>query len=803
MTQTPENQQQYGSILTILGENAEQNGKLQNKQITFTHMAIGDANDEYVQPDRKQSALVNELARIPVNSVDVLQPTPDSVPMLKVEAILPDDVNDLVIREFAAVATFDGNTYFHAVGNNARIYVPPPVNNGNVSTPVTLEMIFVITSADPIVEIDPNVVTASREYANNKDKLRQQETLEARILDVSVGSQVDEATAVRFLDKDENNNKVYYLVPPRNGDVEFFDLHKKTIKISGYYSRLNDVKEQNISLSGFQFKPKELQFFDNDLKQEVITEDDAIEDGNSSDLMYYYAPTTAVLPSGRVVIAYTAKYGVDIDPGQVDDAKMSIFVKISDNNGSSFIKRIAVDKPSPYQCSESCILYNHSEKRIYIFYTSFKGKVGWGYSQLGFNEDTSSQIEYVYSDDNGDTWSTPVNITEHIKPDDAYLIFTPPTKAIVNNHGEMMIPIAYTEKLNSSVVETYMYNKNNNWYIGETISKESTSNTGGEVGFGKYANGDVFAISRTWHDNDVLGHRTSIQKLWNRDATGNWIAAGQFETSDCKASWLSVGNNDGFDGFKLLLAAPVGENNQLEGRKNLRLFDATKDFNNPVDLGLLSETIHVFAGYGDLTLLSNGCFLSVFDGRQWRVHMSSFTINKLNGSQGEMVPCHGMKLVNEVNDTLKFDVHEHERVLLGDTDEVYVYRYAKFNNKKISKEKNITSVVTNLNADEADVFYFDSSSAGSIIEQIVNGYIGQTVTLISLSGSTNIELKRLASGSGQHNRIMFNDRSEFNGTAMETYSRLKIVGGTSVLSNKVKLLKTEYGWYSDIPANFN
>ena len=92
MTQTPENQQQYGSILTILGENAEQNGKLQNKQITFTHMAIGDANDEYVQPDRKQTALVNELARIPVNSVDVLQPTPDSVPMLKVEAILPDEI---------------------------------------------------------------------------------------------------------------------------------------------------------------------------------------------------------------------------------------------------------------------------------------------------------------------------------------------------------------------------------------------------------------------------------------------------------------------------------------------------------------------------------------------------------------------------------------------------------------------------------------------------------------------------------------------------------------------------------------
>ncbi|WP_274005250.1 phage tail protein [Vibrio parahaemolyticus] len=163
----PENQQQYGSILTILGENAEQNGKLLNKQIEFTHIAFGDANDTYVQPDRKSQSLVNELHRIPVNSVDVIQPDPDSIPMLKVEAILPDDVNDLVIREFAAVATFNDQEYFHAIGNCARIYVPTPVNNGNVSNPVTLEMIFVITSAEPIVLIDPGVIQASRSWVKD------------------------------------------------------------------------------------------------------------------------------------------------------------------------------------------------------------------------------------------------------------------------------------------------------------------------------------------------------------------------------------------------------------------------------------------------------------------------------------------------------------------------------------------------------------------------------------------------------------------------------------------------------------
>ncbi len=186
MTNIPESQQQFGSILTLLGENAEQNGKLQNKQIMFTHIAIGDANDSYIQPNRAQTELVNEVARIPVNSVDVYQPTPDSQPLLKVEAILPDTVYDVIIREFAAVAEFNGAKYLHAVGNCARVYVPKPLNNGNVSTPVTLEMIFVITSAEPIIEIDPNVVTASREWVKQYTK----QNLEASFNKTDLSSRV-------------------------------------------------------------------------------------------------------------------------------------------------------------------------------------------------------------------------------------------------------------------------------------------------------------------------------------------------------------------------------------------------------------------------------------------------------------------------------------------------------------------------------------------------------------------------------------------------------------------------------------
>lgn len=160
----PESEQQYGSILTLAGEAAEQNSKLLKIGVEITHIAFGDANDAYAQPNRNQTSLINEIDRIPVNAVDVQQATPDAVPMLRVEAILPPEKYDLVIREFASVATFNGQELYHAVGNCARIYVPPPANNGNMPTPVTLEMFYVITSGEAIVEIDPRVVHASREW---------------------------------------------------------------------------------------------------------------------------------------------------------------------------------------------------------------------------------------------------------------------------------------------------------------------------------------------------------------------------------------------------------------------------------------------------------------------------------------------------------------------------------------------------------------------------------------------------------------------------------------------------------------
>ncbi|MBD0786720.1 phage tail protein [Vibrio sp. Y2-5] len=167
----PESALNYGSILTLLGENAEINGKLNNKPINFTHIAIGDGNDQYVQPSRTQTTLVNEITRIPITGMEKIEPSEEGgIPLLKVWAKIPDNIVDVAVREFAAIAVYDGNSYLHAVGNSVRIPILSGVNNGGEVNDIYIEMTFAVTSLDPIIMIDPTIVTATRKYVDDKDK---------------------------------------------------------------------------------------------------------------------------------------------------------------------------------------------------------------------------------------------------------------------------------------------------------------------------------------------------------------------------------------------------------------------------------------------------------------------------------------------------------------------------------------------------------------------------------------------------------------------------------------------------------
>ncbi|WP_176703424.1 phage tail protein, partial [Aliivibrio fischeri] len=309
-TLVPENEQQFGSILTYLGENAEQNAKLLKKEIDFTHIAFGDANDTYIQPNRAQTSLVNELGRIPINAIDVIQPEPSSPPILSVQAILPDEYNDIVIRELSVVSIFNDESYIHAVGNCARIYVPKPSNNGNVATPVTLEMLFVVTSVEPIVKIDPNLIVASRDYVNKIAAQITNEWFDGLVFPIrpdeycSVGDVIKTGTVGVRVRNDDGEIILCRMNQPKFGEVSdidsknfiiYFKDGKSTLLDPSYNtSSIRDIQKQN-----FNVFAKKLASDDSTESINIVCRGDSLTYGED-ELVGQRVPDSNPTSSGRI-----------------------------------------------------------------------------------------------------------------------------------------------------------------------------------------------------------------------------------------------------------------------------------------------------------------------------------------------------------------------------------------------------------------------------------------------------------------------------------------------------------------------
>lgn len=533
-----------------------------------------------------------------------------------------------------------------------------------------------------------------------------------------------------------------------------------------------------------QFQFKSSRNFDNHNFIEITTD-------NTN--KYFYAPTTEVLPSGRIVTAYTQKNGKLIDPGQ-DNTPMQINVSVSDDEGVSFSEHVAINKGSGYATSESVIKLNPNDGLLYIFYTSFKGITGWGHSQQGSNENTSSQIEYITSSD-GINWSSPVNITPLVKPSSAYFVSIAPTSIGFKN-GYLAVPMFYLMELSSDIVESYITNESGVWSLGEIVRRESQTDTlglsGGEIGFFNYSSGELAALERAYYDNQTLGYRTAMQKLI-RKSGGAWRVSGQFETSNSQASIIQVGNMDGFDTEKLFVCAPIGETRTLNGRKNGRLFDCTEDFSNPVDMGSLMLSSNLAYEYSAIALLANGTFMTSWHGQQYKIHAHGWTYNKFASEKKLNAPCHGMKSLPNLDSRDELDTYEGERVYYSGDDFEYIYVNSNFENSKTARTVVASTPINSINANNFDMVFFSTTSE-FYISSITGGYNGQVVKCLSLSGSVSVEYTRDTPGVGG-NRIKFSDDS--------TFDKLRLIGGNGVGSGIISFTKTPYGWYSDKTANAN
>jgi hypothetical protein len=151
----------FYTILTALGKAKLASAQVSGTAVNFTHMAVGDGNGAYYDPQETQTALVREKWRGALNQVAI---DPNNPNWIVIEMVIPISVGGFMIRE-AGVFDTDGDMI--AIGKYPETY--KPVLAEGTGKDLYMRMILEVTNASVVtLVIDPNIVTASKNYVDQK-----------------------------------------------------------------------------------------------------------------------------------------------------------------------------------------------------------------------------------------------------------------------------------------------------------------------------------------------------------------------------------------------------------------------------------------------------------------------------------------------------------------------------------------------------------------------------------------------------------------------------------------------------------
>ncbi|MFJ5855386.1 phage tail protein [Enterobacter cancerogenus] len=149
----------FKSLLTDKGKALIADAIAGGKTISLKYFAVGDGNGSEVTPSAAQTALVNEVARIELNSV---KETDANGRTVAAEAIIPADKGGFWIRE-AGIFTADG--VLVAVSQMPVTY-KPDTDDGATSTQ-TMRMLLAVSDASAIsLTVDDSLIIATEAFVN-------------------------------------------------------------------------------------------------------------------------------------------------------------------------------------------------------------------------------------------------------------------------------------------------------------------------------------------------------------------------------------------------------------------------------------------------------------------------------------------------------------------------------------------------------------------------------------------------------------------------------------------------------------
>ena len=153
--------QRYFTLLTDKGKFKIAKAAADKGEVKFSHFAIGDGGGQEVNPTPNQTALVHEVWRAQLDSVEIDPKNPAAV---IINAIIPHNVGGFWMREFGL---------FDVDGDMLAVVKPAPYYKAT-SAEGQLEDVFyefqlvIGEQAQVVVLVDPSILWATREYVETR-----------------------------------------------------------------------------------------------------------------------------------------------------------------------------------------------------------------------------------------------------------------------------------------------------------------------------------------------------------------------------------------------------------------------------------------------------------------------------------------------------------------------------------------------------------------------------------------------------------------------------------------------------------
>lgn len=145
----------FFSIVTTLGLQRLAQAQQSGTPLIFRYVAVGDGDGSAITPDASMTELVNERARVLVNSVEISQDDPTAI---RIQGIIPSGTGGFTIRE---AGFFNAAGELIVVASYPPTYKPSPSDGVLVQEYIEGQIQYAAVEAVALT-VDPNVIVATR-----------------------------------------------------------------------------------------------------------------------------------------------------------------------------------------------------------------------------------------------------------------------------------------------------------------------------------------------------------------------------------------------------------------------------------------------------------------------------------------------------------------------------------------------------------------------------------------------------------------------------------------------------------------